>query len=123
MQDHINSMLEVVELLKGAGTEISTDELVAVPLCSLPESYTGLITALEGVMRRNSLLSMLLERCSTNISVASRAVRAPMTYLAMRASAGETRGKWGEGQGATKLECFYCRKIGHVKSECKKRPG
>uniref|UniRef100_A0A5S6PZB4 DUF4219 domain-containing protein n=1 Tax=Trichuris muris TaxID=70415 RepID=A0A5S6PZB4_TRIMR len=48
MQTHINSMLEVVELLKGAGTEISTGELVAVLLCSLPESYSGLVTALEG---------------------------------------------------------------------------
>uniref|UniRef100_A0A5S6QB34 DUF4219 domain-containing protein n=1 Tax=Trichuris muris TaxID=70415 RepID=A0A5S6QB34_TRIMR len=48
MQNHINSLLEVVELLKGAGTEITTGELVAVLLCSLPESYSGLVTALEG---------------------------------------------------------------------------
>ncbi|KHJ39880.1 hypothetical protein D918_10079 [Trichuris suis] len=49
MQDHINSMLEVVELLKGASTEINGGKLVvAVLLRSLPESCLGLITALEG---------------------------------------------------------------------------
>uniref|UniRef100_A0A5S6QKH8 Retrovirus-related Pol polyprotein from transposon TNT 1-94 n=1 Tax=Trichuris muris TaxID=70415 RepID=A0A5S6QKH8_TRIMR len=48
MQAHINSMLEVIELLRGAGTEIGNGELVAVLLCSLPESYSGLVTALEG---------------------------------------------------------------------------
>ncbi|KFD61466.1 hypothetical protein M514_04357 [Trichuris suis] len=47
-QARINSMLEVVELLHGAGTEIGNGELVAVLLCSLPESYSGLVTALEG---------------------------------------------------------------------------
>ncbi|KFD64371.1 hypothetical protein M514_23395 [Trichuris suis] len=40
MQNHINSVLEVVELLKGAGTEITTGDL--------PESYSGLVAALEG---------------------------------------------------------------------------
>ncbi|KFD51898.1 hypothetical protein M513_07227 [Trichuris suis] len=48
MQDHIDSMLEVVELLKGAVTEISAGELVAMLLYGLPESYSGLITSLEG---------------------------------------------------------------------------
>ncbi|KFD46347.1 hypothetical protein M513_12763 [Trichuris suis] len=41
-------MLQVVEQLRGAGVELSVGDQVAALLNSLPESYSGLVIALEG---------------------------------------------------------------------------
>uniref|UniRef100_A0A5S6Q5G8 DUF4219 domain-containing protein n=1 Tax=Trichuris muris TaxID=70415 RepID=A0A5S6Q5G8_TRIMR len=48
MQAHITAMLQIVEQLRGAGVEISVGDQVAALLNSLPESYSGLVIALEG---------------------------------------------------------------------------
>uniref|UniRef100_A0A5S6QZ48 Uncharacterized protein n=1 Tax=Trichuris muris TaxID=70415 RepID=A0A5S6QZ48_TRIMR len=48
MQSHLNAMLEIVAQLRGMGKNVEDDDLLAVMLCSLPDSYSALITALEG---------------------------------------------------------------------------
>lgn len=40
--------MKVVGLLRGSGKPLEDEEIVAVLLVSLPESYSGLVTALEG---------------------------------------------------------------------------
>ncbi|KHJ41275.1 zinc knuckle [Trichuris suis] len=122
MQNHINSVLEVVELLKGAGTEITTGELVAVLLCSLPESYSGLVTALEGRDEADLTVEYLTgkvldeyQRRTEGSSVGDDSA------LAMRTSAGQAARMRRHPAAGKKLECFYCHKMGHFKSECKKR--
>ena len=47
MSKHINKMKELVSQLEAVGASITEDDQVATLLCSLPESYTSLITALE----------------------------------------------------------------------------
>lgn len=47
MQEHINSMLELVEQLRGLGEKLRDNNVAALLLCSIPESYGSLITALE----------------------------------------------------------------------------
>lgn len=42
-----HSIMEVVGLLRGSGKPIEDEEIVVVLLVSLPESYSGLVTALE----------------------------------------------------------------------------
>uniref|UniRef100_A0A5S6R2Q3 Retrovirus-related Pol polyprotein from transposon TNT 1-94 n=1 Tax=Trichuris muris TaxID=70415 RepID=A0A5S6R2Q3_TRIMR len=48
MQSHLNAMLEIVAQLREMGKNTEDDDLVAVMLCSLPDSYSALITDLEG---------------------------------------------------------------------------
>ncbi|KRX12423.1 Retrovirus-related Pol polyprotein from transposon TNT 1-94 [Trichinella nelsoni] len=48
MQSHINGILEIVTQLRGLGKNIEDEDLVAIMLCSLPDSYSALVTALEG---------------------------------------------------------------------------
>lgn len=48
MTAHITAMLEVVNQLRGLGKELTDDDVVAALLCSLPDSYSTLVTALEG---------------------------------------------------------------------------
>ena len=47
MSEHINKMKELASQLEAVGVSITEDDQVATLLCSLPESYNGLITALE----------------------------------------------------------------------------
>ncbi|RLU18528.1 hypothetical protein DMN91_008885 [Ooceraea biroi] len=48
MNEHIDAIMEVVSLLRGSGKPLEDEEVVAGLLVSLPESYSGLVTALEG---------------------------------------------------------------------------
>ncbi|KRY42309.1 Retrovirus-related Pol polyprotein from transposon TNT 1-94 [Trichinella spiralis] len=48
MKSHINGILEIVTQLRGLGKNIEDEDLVAIMLCSLPDSYSALVTALEG---------------------------------------------------------------------------
>ncbi|XP_067216875.1 uncharacterized protein [Linepithema humile] len=48
MSSHIDAIMEVVGLLRGSGKPLEDEEIVAVLLVSLPETYSGLVTALEG---------------------------------------------------------------------------
>ena len=47
MSEHINKMKELASQLEAVGASITEDDQVATLLCSLPESYNSLITALE----------------------------------------------------------------------------
>ena len=47
MSEHINKMKELASQLEAVGASITEDDQVATLLCSLPESYNALITALE----------------------------------------------------------------------------
>ncbi|KHJ39942.1 zinc knuckle [Trichuris suis] len=114
MQNHINSVLEVVELLKGAGTEITTGDL--------PESYSGLVAALEGRDEADLTVEYVTgkmldeyQRRTEDSSVGDDSA------LAMRTSAGQAARMRRHPAAGKKLECFYCHKMGHFKSECKKR--
>ncbi|KRY38733.1 Retrovirus-related Pol polyprotein from transposon TNT 1-94 [Trichinella spiralis] len=48
MQSHINGILEIVTQLRGLSKNIEDEDLVPIMLCSLPDSYSALVTALEG---------------------------------------------------------------------------
>ncbi|KFD60150.1 hypothetical protein M514_27678 [Trichuris suis] len=123
MQDHINSMLEVVELLKGTGTEISDGELVAVLLCSLPESYSGLITALEG--RDESELSVdyvtgkMLDEYQRRVESCG-STDDDGTALRMSSAKSNRPRQWKGDRPNNKerRKCFFCKRPGHLKADC-----
>lgn len=48
MAVHVSAMLEIVNQLRGLGKDLSDEDIVAALLCSLPESYSTLVTTLEG---------------------------------------------------------------------------
>jgi len=43
MNSHIDAIMEVVRLLRGSGKPLEDEEIVAVLLVSLPETYSGLV--------------------------------------------------------------------------------
>lgn len=53
ISEHIDAIMNKVELLRGSGKLLDDEEVVAVLLTSLPESYSGLVTALEGREEKN----------------------------------------------------------------------
>ena len=47
MTEHLNKMKDIASQLEALGASVSEEDQVATLLCSLPDSYSGLITALE----------------------------------------------------------------------------
>lgn len=47
MYNHMKAMLEIIEQLHAIGVDIKDKYIVALLLCSLPETYPALINALE----------------------------------------------------------------------------
>ena len=74
MQDHINSVLELAEKLRIIGEEIKDANLIAILLCSLPNSYSTFITAIESKSDdelslkyvQNKLVDEYIRRIETN---------------------------------------------------------
>ena len=48
MEDHLESIFHLVDKLAGYGEELKQNMVVALILCSLPETYNPLINSLEG---------------------------------------------------------------------------
>uniref|UniRef100_A0A5S6QQT1 CCHC-type domain-containing protein n=1 Tax=Trichuris muris TaxID=70415 RepID=A0A5S6QQT1_TRIMR len=113
----------VVELLKGAGTEICTGELVAVLLCSLPESYSGLITALEGrdeaELTVEYVTSKMLDEYQRRVESCGN-VDDDGIALRMSAVKSNKPRRWREDRSSKKVSriCFFCKRPGHLKADC-----
>lgn len=71
MIDHINQMKSLADQLEAIDAPVQEDDLVTTLLCSLPEQYKNLITALES---RAGDLSMefVVARCSTKKAKTTR---------------------------------------------------
>lgn len=114
MQEHISALLEITIQLRSMGEEIKSNHIVAILLCSLPDTYSALINALE--MRpeaeitldfvKNRLIEEYQRRkelaeCNTE-SDTEKALKMADTKPHTR----ETR------------VCFRCKKVGHLKKDC-----
>ncbi|KRX14101.1 Retrovirus-related Pol polyprotein from transposon TNT 1-94 [Trichinella nelsoni] len=104
MQSHINGILQIVTQLPGLGKNIEDEDLAAIMLCSLPDSY-ALVTALEGRDEADLTSSNegALNTTASNAQSQFRASKATLTK-----SDNESR------------RCYYCGKKGHIKANCRK---
>uniref|UniRef100_A0A5S6QQ06 Reverse transcriptase Ty1/copia-type domain-containing protein n=1 Tax=Trichuris muris TaxID=70415 RepID=A0A5S6QQ06_TRIMR len=124
MQAHISSMLEVVELLRGAGTEISTGEMIAVLLCSLAESYSGLVIALEGRDETDLSVEYVVNKTLDEYQrrVQSYDLREDDNDVALRVSSRRggraQNGKKDQPLRKENRKCFFCKKNVHLKADC-----
>lgn len=117
IQAHLDEMVEKFQRLTAMG-EVKPEFLVsALLLNSLPKSYDSLVLALE---TRNE--------AEFNINVVKNIVCEE--YRRRTARDGESDGAalkltHGHGRGNRKMSnkpitCFFCRKPGHIKAECRK---
>ncbi|KRZ50637.1 Retrovirus-related Pol polyprotein from transposon TNT 1-94 [Trichinella nativa] len=125
MQSHINGILEIVTQLRDLGKNVEDEDLVAIMLCSLPDSYSALVTALEGRDEADLTVEYVsgklfdeyqrrtescLDQSSNEVALNTAASNARSQFRASKAiltkSDNESR------------RCYYCGKKGHIKANC-----
>lgn len=107
VETHVNKMNELFQKLLALGDKITTDFILSATLLgSLPESYDGLVTALEA--REEELGSDLV--CAKVI--------AEFKKRCERKQEGNGEGVFGV-KGAT-ITCYFCKEKGHFKKDCSK---
>src|SRR5258705_4086835 len=125
MSAHINSVKEVVSQLRNAGKQIEDDEIVAALLASLPNSYSGLVTALEG--RDETDLTAYYVTGKMLDEYQRRAENSAVhgdSEVALQATKPKSEHKAHPFSSTTKRkhketrECFFCKRQGHLKADC-----
>ncbi|UYV79312.1 hypothetical protein LAZ67_17002102 [Cordylochernes scorpioides] len=115
MQQHITTMMELVDKLRTIGETLKDSHITAILLCSLPKSYSNLITMLESrpddeltlEFTKNKLLDEHTRRVesSKDESTASKALKS------LHGASSQRREK-------EKKFCSFCHKPNHSKEEC-----
>ncbi|UYV81023.1 hypothetical protein LAZ67_19002546 [Cordylochernes scorpioides] len=115
MQQHITTMMELVDKLRTIGETLKDSHITAILLCSLPKSYSNLITMLESrpddeltlEFTKNKLLDEHTRRVesSKDESTESNALKS------LHGASSQRREK-------EKKFCSFCHKPHHSKEEC-----
>lgn len=115
MQTHLNAMDECMDQLATLGEPLADTLAIPLYLSSLSESYSVLITALESRseadLTKNMVKNKLLEeyRRRQEIENANET-----SEKALKVSNN------GKSFDSTQLFCFFCKKKGHIKADCRK---
>lgn len=112
MEDHVNNMLDLVNQLEVLGEKLADHLVVALLLCSLPDTYITLITTLESRDEKDLTLEMvkgkLINEYKRNTeSEANSFVSSEPSESAMKV-----------GKGHFKMVCHFCKKKGHLQRDC-----
>jgi len=133
MSSHIDAIMEVVGLLRGSGKPLEDEEIVAVLLVSLPETYSGLVTALEGRDEADltieyvtgKMLDEYQRRIESGESEKNSevALQSAVAVLSKGSNNNHTKDvkvkrNVKEDNKETRI-CFFCSKPGHIKAECR----
>lgn len=121
MEKHLNAMLNSVDQLAALGETLKDKMIIALILCSLPESYNTLITALE--TRNEDELTVELVKSKLLDEDSRRRNTKDMDEREDKAL--KTQSKKFEktsmsNKNVKNITCFFCQKTGHVKKDCRK---
>ena len=114
MQQHMDTMLNLVHKLAALGEEVKDSMVVAMLLASLPDSYGTLITALKARSPEDLTIDFVKGKLidehqrRKNSSAINSSIE-----TAMKATV-------SKNYSSRKSECFFCKKPGHQKKEYKK---
>ena len=118
MVDHIATLSEYVDRLAGFGQIIPDDVIVGVLLSSVPESYDTLIMALES--RSDKDLTADVVKGKLIDEYMRRKDKKDAQQDSANDAAMKTTYKEKQGTEPKKVKCFFCKKSGHMKAECRK---
>jgi len=112
MNDYIRSALEMVERLRGIGEDIPDFHVAALLLSGLPESYENLVTALDA--RPDDELTLEYVKGKLVDEFKRRAESNDRSETALKAL------NLNKTKNSTETrECFFCKKVGHLKKDCR----
>lgn len=118
IEEHINSMSNLIDQLSALGEILAEQLTVALLLSSLPESYSTLITALETRpekdLTQELVKNKLIEEYKRRKEM--KGVSHQKDEKAFKANY-ETSKYQKDNKGRA---CYFCKKIGHEKINCRK---
>lgn len=113
MEDHINTILDMVNDLSALGEELAENLVVALMLVSLPESYDSLVTALESRSEDDLTLEMVKGKLISNFKRKHDSDINKESFE-MQSVAMNVRKQFVE-----KKTCYGCGKPGHFMNQCR----
>ena len=104
MQEHINSMLDLVNQMKALRERMADNLVVALLLCSLPDNYDTLITALESRNDEDLTIEMVKGKLINEYTRNNESGTASFLSTEKQSAMKVTKGK----AAYTKFACHYC---------------
>ena len=114
MEEHINFLLDLVGQLEALGEKLAEHLVVALLLCSLPDNYNPLITALESRDEKDLTLEMVKAKLINEYKRNNGTEIYPITLNDKENAMKITKGK----PAYTKFSCHFCHKKGHFQRDC-----
>lgn len=115
MEEHINNMTDLIDQLTALGENLAEPLTVALLLSSLPDSYSTLITALEtrpeADLTQDLVKNKLMEESRRRTEQGHGSQQGQEKVLKVNS----TSQKY-----TNKRSCFFCKKQGHDKADCRK---
>ncbi|KAK2577939.1 hypothetical protein KPH14_011325, partial [Odynerus spinipes] len=113
VEEHLNLMAEIEAQLSAIGQGIQEDLFIALILSSLPESYNSLISGLESRPEKDLTLSLVKNKLLDDYRRRTKNVETCEKVLKTH--------NGGDAEKSSQvyiLECYFCKKKGHVKKHC-----
>lgn len=116
MEEHVRNLMEIIDQLTALGENLAEHLQVAFLLCSLPESYSNLVTALEGRPEQDLTLELVKGKLIHEYKRKLENGGAENNELALKVFGNRFKPKKFES-GSSKT-CFHCKRVGHLKKDC-----
>uniref|UniRef100_A0AAG5DG86 Retrovirus-related Pol polyprotein from transposon TNT 1-94 n=1 Tax=Anopheles atroparvus TaxID=41427 RepID=A0AAG5DG86_ANOAO len=117
MESHLQMFSNILQQIADLGEPIPRKWQVAMLLCSLPESYDPLTTALEQISTNNLSLDLVKSRLMAEAE--KRRERAGAQDNKVFAVAARKYTEQKKKFSGTSVKCFHCGKAGHIKRNCR----
>lgn len=115
VENHLLEVEELFDRLAIAGQELEESLKIAMILRSLPDSFGGLVTALEG--RPDKDLTMQLVKSKLLDEYERRKEKSGFRSDVNAMKSATKQGK--QNSAGKKLKCYHCGKPGHLQRECR----
>lgn len=120
MESHLNAMLNSVDQLAALGEALKDKMIIALLLCSLPESYNTLITALEtrseDELTIELVMGKLLDEDRKRKNAKDHTDERDDKALKVQS---KKFVKTTQKQDTKDITCYFCQKLGHMNRDCR----
>lgn len=122
MEEHLQVFTDLVQRIADVGDELPAKLQVAMLLCSLPDSFDPLTTALEQRPPEELTLDLVKSKLLAEAEKRKERSGDAATNTGKALKVGHWRFRGGDGASDKKETrvCFHCKEPGHLKRNCRK---